>query len=262
MHRDRNSLLLVSLAIALGAVVSCTTSEPVNTGGTAGSTGGGTAGSTGTGNTTGTGGTTAGTAGSTGTAGSAAGTAGSTGTGGSVTAGTAGSTGAGGSTNAGTAGSTGAGGSTGGTAGSGADAGVDAGGATLSFAKDIFPIITANCHQCHQTGTDGNLNLKADANNGTTTAYTSLVGTGTGGAIKMNTNCKLPAGNAITLRVKPNDPANSLMYLKITTTDAMLKAANCGDSMPKNAAGMMPLGTTDATDTQKIHDWIMQGALP
>ena len=91
-----------------------------------------------------------------------------------------------------------------------------------------------------------------------TAAYMSLVGTGTGGAVKGNTNCKI-GGNAITLRVKPGDPANSLLYLKVTTAAAMLTAGNCGATMPKGAA---QLGTMSAANATKIHDWIMGGAQP
>jgi hypothetical protein len=121
-----------------------------------------------------------------------------------------------------------------------------------------MPIITANCHDCHQTGTDGNLNMKADTNDTLgTTAYKSLVGTGTGGAVSANAGCTLL--DTKKLRVSPGDPTHSLMYLKITTADATLKAANCGDSMPK---GKTMLGSMDAADTMKIQTWIMQGANP
>ncbi len=247
MHRDRITLLLLSATLSLGAVVSCTSSEPVNNTGVAGSNGA--AGTAGAGNTSGAAGNTSGAAGDTsGAAGEAGTTDGAAGT----TAGAAGSTA--GAAGSGAAGSTGA-------AGAVVDAGVDTGPA-LSFATDIMPIITANCHDCHQTDTDGMLNMKADTNDTLgTTAYTSLVGTGTGGAVQMNKTCKV-GGNAITLRVKPGDPMNSLMYLKITTADATLKGDNCGDSMPKNAAGMKPLQMTDPTDVTTIQTWIMQGAKP
>ena len=124
-----------------------------------------------------------------------------------------------------------------------------AGGAMLSFAKDIMPIITANCHDCHQTGTDGNLNLKADANDTLgTTAYTSLVGLGSGGAVQHNTMCKI-GGTAITNRVLPGDPAHSLMYLKITTPQATLTTGNCGNTMPN---GKTQLGTMTPADAPEI----------
>jgi hypothetical protein len=233
MHRDRIILLLAPVALALAATVSCTTSLPVDARTGAAGTSAGAAGQTG------------GAAGSQGAAGTAAGAAGAGAAGaGAAGAGVAGS----GATDAGAAGAGAAGA---GAAGTTADAAVEA-IPMLSFATDILPIINTKCHDCHQTGKDGMLDMTA-AN-----AYMSLVGLGSGGAVLQNTNCKI-GGTAITNRVLPGDPAHSLMYLKITTLKATLTAGNCGATMPNN---MTQLGTSDAADTQKIHDWIAGGANP
>jgi len=270
MHRDRITLVALSLTLGLGVAVGCTDSEPININnhmtGTAGNTNPGTAG-----NTSGTAGSTAGSAGATGTAGNTSGTAGSMsgtagGTGGAMgtagaggTGGATGTAGAGGAGTAGAGGHGGAGGAGGAGGGGGGTAGAGGGGGTavvLSFATDIMPIITASCHNCHQTGADGGLSMKADT---MMTAYKALVGTGAGAPVTTSKNCKFP--DAVTMRVMPGDPAHSLMYLKITTPDAMLLTAMCGDSMPKDKP-TMPLGTANAASAMKIHDWIIQGAKP
>jgi hypothetical protein len=241
MHRRRARPLLVPVAlafsVAVAASVGCTTSEPVDIRGAAGTTGAAGQG-------------VAGTTGAAGTPGGAAGTTGAAGT-----PGTAGTTGAAGTPGtAGTTGAAGAGVADAGAAGAGAagTGGTPDAGAALSFATDILPIINTNCHDCHQTAKDGNLDLTA-AN-----AYKSLVGTGTGGAVLTNTGCTLL--DTKKLRVSPGDPTHSLLYLKISTADATLKTATCGDSMPKNKT--MPLNSTDAADVTKIMNWIMQGANP
>jgi len=235
MHRDRIILLLAPVALALAATVGCTTSEPVDVRTGAAGTSGGAAGQSG------------GAAGSQGAAGNTTGAAGAGAAGAGAAGNTTGVAGAG----AAGAGAAGAGAAGAGAAGSTADAGVDA-GPSLSFATDILPIINTSCHNCHQTGKDGNLDLTA-AN-----AYKSLVGTGTGGAVLANTGCTLLDSKK--LRVSPGDPTHSLMYLKVSTADATLKTATCGDSMPKNLT--MPLNSTDAADVTKIMNWIMQGAHP
>ncbi|HSZ81787.1 MAG TPA: hypothetical protein VLA14_05875 [Polyangia bacterium] len=253
MHRERITLLLLSATLSMGfAVVGCTSSEPIYTGG-AGSSGSsagssGSAGASGSAGTSGSAGATNSTAGTGGgTAGSAAGTSGSAGAT-SSTAGTGGGT-AGASGSAGTSGTAGTSGSAGagGTGGAGG-----AGGAQLSFATDIMPIINTNCHDCHQTGMDGMLDLTA-AN-----AFKSLVGLGSGGAVLQNKTCKV-GGTTIMYRVAPGDPAHSLMYLKITTPQATLTTDNCGNTMPK---GKTQLGTMTPADATTIQTWIMQGANP
>jgi hypothetical protein len=256
MHRDRISLVLFSLTLAIGAAVSCTTSETINTTGqtgNAGTGGPGTAGSSGVaGNSSGNAGTGSGTAGTTGMAGSTSGTAGTTGTAGNTT-GTAGSGGMAGSTT-GTAGSNGgAGGGQAGAGGAGGAGNPDGGsGAPISFATTIYPFIKTQCTPCHVTNTDGMLSMK-DA----TTAYTNLVGTTMGVAAKTNLTCtQLDASKK---RVVPGDPAHSYMYIKVSQTNAVLMPAGCQPAMPE-----MPQSTLTLTPAQvtQIHDWIMGGAKP
>jgi hypothetical protein len=253
MHRDRFALIALSLGMALGVAVSCTDSEPVNTGnftgraGTSGSSTPGTAGTssnvTGSSGTTGTAGTGTnnGTSGTTGTAGTgtnigASGTTGTAGTGTTVT-GTSGTNGA-----AGAAGTTGMGGA-GGAGGAGGTS-----GAVISFATDIYPFIQTQCMPCHITQTSGNLSMK-DA----TTAYANLV---TNGAAKTNLTCKLL--DATKKRVVVGDPTHSFMYIKVSQTDAQLQPQGCQPAMPEVASKL----TLTTAQTQMIHDWIMGGANP
>jgi hypothetical protein len=258
MHRDRITLIVLSLTFAVGAAVSCTSSEPVTMTGTAGKTGG----TAGAGNTSGAAGSTSGAAGagntSGGTAGSNSGTAGAGNTGGSTSAGTAGNTTAG--TAGSTAGSAGAGGSTAGSAGAGgstADAGAaGTSGAMLSFATDIYtPIIAMKCMPCHTkaSGQDGGpLDMSSAM-----AAYTSLVGTATpptGALAKTDMNCKLLDSKK--LRVEPGDPMHSYIYIKITNSDATLMGMNCGPAMPETSSHL----TLTADQKQKVSDWITQGA--
>jgi hypothetical protein len=265
MDRDRTSRLVVSLTLVLAGAISCVSSEPIDTSnptGSGGTPGGGTAGTPG--GTGGTPGGTAGTPGGTGgtpggTGGTPGGTGGTPGGTGGTPGGTAGTPGTGG-TPGGTAGTPGTGGTPGGTAGTPGTAGMGgsggaAGGASgaLSFKTDILPIINMSCHNCHQTGTDGGLNLKDDAN---MTAYKSLLGTGTGQATNGNKTCMFPTGTAITTRVVPNDPAHSMMYIKVSNPTAMLTPGKCGNGMPN---GQPMISQANIT---KIHDWIMQGAKP
>jgi hypothetical protein len=49
-------------------------------------------------------------------------------------------------------------------------------------------------------------------------------------------------------RVVPNDPDNSLLFLKLDT-----KATPCGQQMP-------PGGQLAAKEIQRVHDWIAMGA--
>jgi hypothetical protein len=262
MHRDRISLVVLSLALAVGAVVSCTGSDPVNnthptgnsTGNSTGNAGSG-SGNAGSGSAGTNGNPSSGNAGSgSGNAGSGSGTAGTNATAGTngnagSGAGTAGTQGAGGSAAAGTNGSAGSSGGTGGGAGGGSGTG---GGATLSFATDIYPIIMNKCKDCHTkaTGPSGMLAMKDAA-----TAYASLVGAaGTGVAAKTDMACTMLS--AAKLRVVPSDPDHSFIYIKISQTQAALTAAKCGTAMPENNAN----GGVTADEKTKIHDWIMQGA--
>jgi hypothetical protein len=243
MHRDRITLAFFSLTLALGAAVSCTDSEPIGpsvapiqTAGAAGNNGTGVAGSTGLA------GSTTGTAGTTGAAGSVTGAAGST-------TGSAGS-GAAGSSNDGGADS----GTATGAAGSSADGGAGAGGAPISFATSVYPILMAKCMPCHTktAGPDGMLGMSS-----ATVAYTGLLGNAmTGGAAMTNTTCQLL--DTKKLRVEPNDPTHSYIYIKVTNTDSQLSAKACGPAMPETASGL----TLTTAQKTTIHDWIMGGAKP
>jgi len=157
-------------------------------------------------------------------------------------------------------GSAGTGGGSGGAGGSAGGAGtVGAGGtngAAVSFATDIYPIITAKCTPCHTKAAnqDGGLNMSSE-----TAAYMSLVGPGnppTGGPAKTNTTCTML--DAKKVRVSPGDPTHSYMYIKITNTDAALSTAKCGPAMPETASKLV----LSADQKTKIHDWIAGGATP
>jgi hypothetical protein len=257
MHRDRIALLLFPVALALGAAVSCTTSDPVTPStGTAGTSGGAGTSASGTAGTsaTGTAGTSAtGTAGTnaTGTAGTSA--SGSAGTSATGTAGTS-ATGTAGTNATGTAGT-----SATGTAGTNApaDGGTDTGGGVISFATDIYPFLKTQCMPCHTKATNqdgGPLNMSTAA-----AAYTSLLGTATpvtGAAAKTDTGCKMLDSKK--LRVEPGDPAHSYLYIKISNSDSTLMGMNCGPAMPETASNL----TLTADQKTKVQSWIMGGAKP
>ena len=127
---------------------------------------------------------------------------------------------------------------------------------TLSFATDIYPIISVKCTPCHTTTNppDGQLSMKDAA-----TAYTSLLGNKnpvTGGAATSDTGCKLL--DTKKLRVEPNMPAVSYIYIKISHTDTQLSAQNCGPAMPKTGSNL----TLTTAQIQMFSDWITQGAKP
>jgi hypothetical protein len=233
MHRDRITLLLLSATLSIGAValVGCTSSEPVNTG-SAGSNGGGSAGANG-----------GGSAGANGSAGAAGSTGGAPGA-------TAGANGGSAGANGGSAGANGSAGAMGTAGGAGGTS-----GAMLSFANDIYPIVTAKCMPCHtKTPVDGNLDMTTEM-----TAYTSLLGTAnpvTGGVAKTDTGCKLL--DAKKLRVEPGMPTPSYLYIKISHTDAQLSAQNCGPAMPKTGSNL----TLTTAQIQMFSDWITQGGKP
>jgi hypothetical protein len=212
-------------------VVSCVPEEDDGTG-TAGTSGGG--GTTGVAGTTGAGGTT-GAAGTT-----AAG--GTTGAAGTTVNGAAGTTGAAGTGAAGTggAGTTGAAGT--GAAGTGA---AGTGGATLSYATHIAPIIANKCKDCHTTKASGGFNW----------TYANLV-TNSTVTNAATVNCSFMNGSK--KRVVPGSPDTSLLWIKISKTNAELKAATakCDDAMPEGGLVLTPQEKTT------IHDWIMGGANP
>ena len=101
----------------------------------------------------------------------------------------------------------------------------------LTFAGDIYPIITNNC-SCHTGGASGGLAMP-DAD----TAYANLVGVPSGQNGNLN-------------RIEPGDPMASYLFHKISGIQMQ------GSQMPLNNA---PL--SDA-DQMMVADWIMQGANP
>jgi hypothetical protein len=225
------ALLALPLALVLLNVASCSTSEDDPGTGNAGTSGG--AGTTGSAGTT----AAAGTTGSAGTT-AAAGTTGSAGTGAAGTsvngnAGTTGGTGA--------AGTNGAAGTTG-TAGTGA---AGTGGATLSYATHVAPIIANKCKDCHTKNASGGYNW----------TYANLV-TNSTVTNAATVNCSFMNGSK--KRVVPGSPDTSLLWIKISKTNAELKTATakCDDAMPEGGAVLT------ATEKTTIHDWIMQGANP
>nr|WP_246415763.1 hypothetical protein [Novosphingobium taihuense] len=106
--------------------------------------------------------------------------------------------------------------------------------ATISYQKEIVPILEQNCATCHLTGEEaGGMSLIGDA------AIGFLVGKPSDGA---------PA----ILRVAPGEPGKSYLVMKIEGTH--LDHGGQGARMP---FGGFPL---DDADTAKIRAWIAQGA--
>jgi hypothetical protein len=234
------SLLKWFLALCLlGPAGSCATSEPVDQGGTGGSSA--TGGTTGTGGGTSTGGNSAtggnGTGGATGgnqgtggvisSTGGQPGTGGLLGTGGGAAGGHAGSAGGHAGTGTGNGGrGGGAGGRTGGSGGSG---GASA-SATFAF---VDSIITANCvgSKCH----DGSQSVKFVSTTAST-LYANL------------TSMKAPDCMNLPL-VTPGDPTMSALYLAITQM--------CGSKVGRMPDGKPALPTATI---QAIQTWITNGA--
>jgi hypothetical protein len=230
MHRHRIFWAFPPLMLALGAAVSCTTSEPIGAGGASPPIGA--AGTTGAAGSPGTaGGSNAGAAGTTGAAGSTVGNAGTTGADGS----TAGTTGAAGNST-GTAGSTDA---SAGTDGGAADTPV----ASLSFMTDVAPIVMSKCSPCHTTQAKAgfNWNYMNLVTNPTVTATTTV-------------NCSFMMGSK--KHVVPGMPNTSLMWIKLSRTSAELTTAKCGLPMPQSPQ------TLTSVEKTTIQDWIMGGAKP
>lgn len=100
----------------------------------------------------------------------------------------------------------------------------------ISFSSQVYPIFGSyGCTGCH--GQNGGLNLS----NGVSAAYGNLVNVT---AVMACTNLK---------RVKPADPANSVLYLRLTDSE-------CGSQMPKGG------GSISSNDLAKVTGWILQGA--
>ena len=104
---------------------------------------------------------------------------------------------------------------------------------SVSFSRDLVPVLKSSCASCHLTGSEsGNLALHPGA------AYKSIVG--------------VPSIESKWLRVKPGAPDESYLLMKIEGTH--LDAGGSGGRMPFN---MQPL---DAPTLQRFRDWIAAGA--
>lgn len=97
----------------------------------------------------------------------------------------------------------------------------------ISFAEDIQPIFTASCVGCHGLGGNGGLDLREGS------AYGNLVGVDSQG---------YPGK-----RVMADEPANSVLYLKLT-----------GDS--STGTRMPPAGLLPEAQRNLVRDWIAEGA--
>jgi len=133
------------------------------------------------------------------------------------------------------------------------EAGNDAG--ALSFAADVYPIITSRCIACHTPSGAGVVQGHLDmTTNLATGAYRQLMmramGTVAGGAA---TTC---AASGLT-RVVPGSAATSLFYNKVNSKLSGVPAL-CGNPMP-NPTAAPPLMTSEVVT---IQNWIDQGARP
>ena len=103
---------------------------------------------------------------------------------------------------------------------------------TISYLNDVQPIFISRCVVCHDRFGQAGLDLR------TNFSYGALVGV-------------TSTGHAPALRVKPGDPANSVLYGKVAGT------GQYGDRMPPPGGGpALPLA-----DQEKIRTWILEGAL-
>lgn len=122
------------------------------------------------------------------------------------------------------------------------DGGVDAG---VRFSTDIQPILQMRCG-----GANGNCHFAAMPAAGMSltaaNAYRSLAGDG--GV----TGAPTAGCNAQVRRVVPGSTAQSMLWRKLSND-----GTKCGNAMPNNTAG---LATVDATQFQRIVQWINQGA--
>lgn len=140
---------------------------------------------------------------------------------------------------------TGTGGATMGTGGA-MDAGMEAAAPTLTFAKDIQPVLMANCTPCHSTGGGG----MGDGGMSVVVMPTAANGI-LGNVSAANANCaKVDASKK---RIVAGDPTKSFLYAKVSMTTAQL-GMNCGVGMPRMKAQI------SMANQMLIHDWIMQGA--
>lgn len=124
------------------------------------------------------------------------------------------------------------------TSGAPGDASTGDSATAPTFTQIYTTVIQPNCTPCHAQGigvSTGKLDMSSQA-----TAYTNLVGVPAAGA-----SC---AGKGT--RVTANDPANSVMYLKISLTDPV----PCGEKMP------LGLPALSKDNVALVQAWINGGA--
>jgi hypothetical protein len=114
----------------------------------------------------------------------------------------------------------------------------DDGGTPVSFAADVKPVFMQYCISCHGGATPSAMLDLTPAN-----AHAQLVGHAT------SSGCN--AGGST--RVVANSLSQSMLWLKITNDPL-----KCNGLEPNGAA--QPFSTTNVSGTQKIRDWILQGA--
>jgi hypothetical protein len=131
------------------------------------------------------------------------------------------------------------------------DAAVDAG--PLSFARDVYPIMTARCIACHTPGGSGvsmgRLDLTTNLASG---AYAQLLMRAMG--LVPGTSGTTCGASALT-RVVPGSAQISLLYNKVESRLTNMPAL-CGNPMPASGAPLT------AGQVATIASWIDQGANP
>jgi hypothetical protein len=126
----------------------------------------------------------------------------------------------------------------------------------LSFAADVYPIITARCIACHNPNSPSFPMHRLDMTTGNASgAYSQLV--------MVRAMGNVAGGAALTcmvsglIRVVPNNSAQSLLYNKVDSK-LMGAPALCGNPMPNPTAAP----SLAAGDVTTIEQWIDQGANP
>lgn len=126
----------------------------------------------------------------------------------------------------------------------------------LSFATDVYPIMTARCIACHTpqgTGvTMGHLDMTTGLASG---AYSQLINVRAMGTVPGAV--QLTCAMSDLIRVVPSSGATSLLYNKVNSKLLNMPAL-CGNTMP--AAANAPPLTADQVATIKA--WIDEGANP
>jgi hypothetical protein len=122
----------------------------------------------------------------------------------------------------------------------------------LSFATDVYPIITARCIACHNPSGSGVAMGRLDLlTNQAAGAYGQLVN------VRAMGNVLGTAGATCVglTRVVPNNSGISLLFNKVNSK-LMGMPAVCGNSMPAGAVALTQAQVTT------IQTWIDQGANP